>query len=82
VSQTQTVDLPGPMNRRIKIAKPGATLGARSHSRPGTTTDAHGAQTAVLGVKADPPDKPGRLVEAYGLEGWTATNAAQSAACG
>ena len=70
MSRTQTVDLPGSMDRRIKIAKPGAILGAISHSRTRTTTDAHGAQTAVLGVKADPPDQSGRLVETYGSEGW------------
>jgi hypothetical protein len=34
------------------------------------TSDDHGAQTAVLGVKADPPDQSGRLVETYGSEGW------------
>ena len=67
MSRTQTVDLPGSMDRRIKIAKPGAIMGAISHSRTRTTTDAHGAQTAVLGVKADPRDQSGRLVETYGI---------------
>jgi hypothetical protein len=57
-------------NQKIKIAKPGAILGARSHSRPRTTTDLHGAQSAVLCVKAELPDLSGRSVEAYGSEGW------------
>ena len=66
MARTQTVDLPGSTDRRIKIAKPGAILGARSHSRPRMTTDAQGAQTAILGVKADPPDQFGRWVDTYG----------------
>jgi hypothetical protein len=70
------------MDRRIKIAKPGAILRARSHSRPRTTTDARRAPTAVLGVQADPPGQPGHLVETYRSEGRTATNAAQIAAGG
>ena len=61
--------LPGPTDQGIKIARAGAILGARSHSRRRTTMDAHGAQTAVLGVKAAPADQSGRLVETYGSEG-------------
>ena len=57
---------PGPTDQGIKIARAGAILGARSHSRRRTTMDAHGAQTAVLGVKAAPADQSGRLVETYG----------------
>jgi hypothetical protein len=52
------------------IANSGAILGARPHTRPRTIADAHGAQSAVLGVKLDPQDQPGRLVETYGSEGW------------
>jgi hypothetical protein len=48
--------------------KLGSHSGARPHTRPRTIADAHGAQTAVLGVKLDPQDQPGRLVETYGLE--------------
>ena len=47
----------------------GSHPGARSHSQPRTTTDAHGAQTAVLGVNADPPDQSERLVETYRSKG-------------
>jgi hypothetical protein len=43
-----------PTDQRVKITRPGAIPGARSHSQPRTTTDAHGAQTAVLDVNADP----------------------------
>ena len=59
-----------------KIAEPGANLGARPHSRPCTTTDAHGAQTAALSVKADPLDQSGHLVETQRSEGRTATKVA------
>jgi hypothetical protein len=56
----------GPTDQRIKTAEPGAIPGASSHSRLRTTTDAHGAQTPVPGVKAGAPDQSGRLVETYG----------------
>ena len=42
--------VPESTDQRFKIANPGAILGARSHSRPRTTTDVNGAQTAVLDV--------------------------------
>ena len=61
-----------PTDLRIKGQgrQPGAILGARSHSRPRTTPDAHGTQTAVLSVKARSPDQSRRLAETYGSEGW------------
>ena len=49
---------------------------AGSHSRsqiaqpPRTTTDAQGAQSEVVGVKADSTDQSEHLVETYGSEGW------------
>jgi hypothetical protein len=52
-----------------------------------TTISAHIGidQHAALGWSASPDhssDDAGRMVANYELEGWTATNAAQSAACG
>jgi hypothetical protein len=52
------------------IANSGATLGARPYTQPHTIADARGARSAVLGVKLDPPDQPGLLVEIDGSEGW------------
>jgi hypothetical protein len=59
----------------------GANLGARPHSRPCTTTDAHGAQTAALSVKADPLDQSGRLVETYGSVSVGGSNPSGCAQC-
>jgi hypothetical protein len=61
--------LPGPPDQGSR-SRTGAILGARPHSRPRTTMDTHGAQTAVPSVKADSPNPSGRLVETYGSEGW------------
>ena len=46
----------------------GAILGARSHSRPRTTTNAHVTRAPVLGMKADPPHRSERLIETYGSD--------------
>ena len=60
----------GAVSVAVQDHEPGAILGARPHSQPRTTTDAHGEQSAVLSVKADSLDQFGRLVEIYGSEGW------------
>src|SRR4029453_19404637 len=44
----------------------GSQSGSQTAQPTCTTTDAHGAQTAALSVKADPLDQSGRLVETYG----------------
>ena len=59
-----------PTDARIKIVETGSQSGSQIAQRPRPTMDAHGAQAAVLRVKADPPDQTGRLVETYGSEGW------------
>jgi hypothetical protein len=65
-------------DQKIKIAKPGAILGARSYSRPRTTTHAHGTPTAVLGLNAYSPDQSRRLIKTYGTEGQYSNGAGPS----
>jgi hypothetical protein len=55
--QTHRKPQPAPTDRRFKITKAREPFWEPNHhSHPRTTTDPHGAHTAVVGMKAERPD--------------------------